>query len=381
MRVCLVTNQYASPYSGVGTYARELARGLVKSGIQTSVLCPLEQQDDSQGISFIPVYSGSKGTSHARWLSAARVFSRQLGKNPDFDIVHFLDAREALRYRGRGPCVIGTVHDYYFARPLAFWEQRSHYPDWRRRLAYAVLVRILEPRAYSRAHVLIMNSEATRARINEAYRLPPTKSKTVYIGIRISLPGEAVSSQKKTNTVLFVGGNPYRKGLSRLMRAISFLRETNPNLELWVVGTEIPASLRSLAQRLGLKGGLVLYRSVPRATLIRLYEEATIFALPGVTEAFGLVFLEAMACGCPVIAPEDGGAREIIEDGTSGFLIPLDRDDLLTLRLSQLLNDPVLRQTIAEEGRRRLDHFSPERMVTETIRLYQAAMNHHGYVL
>jgi glycosyltransferase involved in cell wall biosynthesis len=294
--------------------------------------------------------------------------SRSLAALPSFDIVHFLDAREALFYRGGGRAMVGTVHDYYFSSPSLFWQQRAHYPDWMQRLCYATLVRALEPRAYRKANFLIMNSAATRQRISDTYRLAAEKSKTIYIGLEFETFDPTPCERR--DAVLFVGGNPHRKGLHRLVRAVAYLRKRWPSLELWVVGTSLSRSLSKAASPLIAEGALKIFPVVSAETLKELYRSAQVFALPGLTEAFGLVFLEAMAHDCPVIGPEDGGAGEIIIDGKTGFLVSSDRDDLLLLRLSQYLTDSVLCREITEAARDRLRQFSPESMIQDTLSCY-----------
>ena len=369
MKICLVTNQYASPYSGVGTYARSLTRGFVSAGIDVTIVCPRDQTASDSDVTFITVPQRRGPGSHARWLTLSYAFSQCLGRSPAFDIIHFLDAREALFYRGAGPVVVGTVHDYYFSSPRLFWQERLHYPDWMQRFCYATAVRALEPRSYHKTDFLIMNSEATRKRISAAYRLPKTKSETIYIGLAFDTVQPSFGGRQ--DAILFVGGNPYRKGLHRLIRATTHLRQRWPSLELWVVGTSLPHSLRKNASVLLTNNALKVYSMAEAETLRELYRAARVFALPGLTEAFGLVFLEAMAHGCPVIGPQDGGAQEIIIDGTTGFLVPADRDDLLLHRLSQYLTDSVLCQEIASRARERLARFSPDHMVRETLACYQ----------
>jgi glycosyltransferase involved in cell wall biosynthesis len=373
MKICLATNQFASPFSGVGTYARALARGLVSAGMDVTVLCPADQVGRAPDLAFIPVSQRRWPSSHARWFILSHSFSRHLGKMPGFDIVHFLDAREALFYCGVGPTVVGTVHDYYFSSPRLFWQERAHYPDWVQRLCYATLVRALEPRAYRKARFLIMNSEATRQRISATYRSAETRSKTIHIGLEFDTVEP--STGERQDAVLFVGGNPYRKGLPRLMRAVIQLRRRWPRLELWVVGTSLPSPLRRLASRLLAQNALKVQPAVSVETLGERYQTARVFALPGRTEAFGLVFLEAMAHDCPVIGPEDGGAQEIIIDGQTGFLVPADRDDLLLLRLSQYLTDRSLCQEMAARAREQLPRFSSETMVRETRVLYETLLS------
>lgn len=374
MKICLVTHQFVSPFSGVGTYARVLAHGLATAGADIAVLCPEDQRDASSDLLFLSSPALSRSGSHARWIYASRAFARCLGKSPSFDVVHFLDAREALAYGGRGPAVVGTVHDYYFTHPFSYWRARQYYPDWKKRLAYAVAVRTFEPMAYRKQSRLIANSDATRARILSAYGLPAERMKTIYIALGLHVEKNTPSQERRENTVLFVGGNPYRKGLPRLLRSISSLRREHPDIELWAVGTPLPKPLKRLITQLGLGQCLTHWPSLSKKDLIALYRKATCLALPGLTEAFGLVFLEALSFGCPVIGPTDGGAGEIIDDDETGFLIPAADDALLTHRLTQLLNDSNLRDRMVQAAKPRLARFNTNTMVAQTLEVYESVL-------
>ncbi len=374
MKICLVTHQFVSPFSGVGTYARVLAHGLAAGGADIAVLCPEDQRDTSSDLLFLSAPALSRSGSHARWIHASRAFARCLGKSPPFDVVHFLDAREALSYGGRGPAVVGTVHDYYFTHPFSYWRARRYYPDWKKRLAYAVAVRTFEPMAYRKQSWLIANSDATRARILSAYGLPAERMKTIYIALGLHVEENAPPQERREDTVLFVGGNPYRKGLPRLLRSISSLRREHPDIELWAVGTPLPRPLQRLITQLGLGQCLTHWPSLSKKDLIALYQKATCLALPGLTEAFGLVFLEALSYGCPVIGPADGGAGEIIDDGKTGFLIPAADDALLTHRVTQLLVDFNLRDRMVQTAKSRLARFNTNTMVAQTLEVYESVL-------
>ena len=97
-----------------------------------------------------------------------------------------------------------------------------------------------------------------------------------------------------------------------------------------------------------------------------------VLLLPSAQESFGLAALEAMACGVPVVASEVGGLPEVIEDGVSGFLLPMDALDEMAARAVALLTDAALHRRIVEGARRRVqDHFCAERVVPMYEKCYQ----------
>ncbi|MBN1423562.1 glycosyltransferase family 4 protein [Candidatus Fermentibacteria bacterium] len=369
MRVCLATGQYALPYSGVGTYARALAAGLLRLGIQVVVACPPSQCASVPGLDFLPV-PFRRLPNHARWMGHAWAFSRRLRPLRDVDLVHFIDAREALWFRTRDIASVGTVHDYYFVDPGYYWRHRSRYPDWPTRLAYATIARALERVAYGKVHALIANSDATKTRVLHAYH-PGGCMTTIHIGLDLAIDkGDAAG---RNDSILFVGGNPYRKGLDRLVACLPYLAV--PDAELWVAGTRIPSPMASLAIKNGLWPRIKRFGLVHGDALASLYRKAKVVALPGVTEAFGLVFMEAMAAGCAVVGPSDGGAGELIHDGKDGFLVPYEDDELLRGRLNELLTDDELRQHMVDAAAQTVAQFTPHRMAVQTREVYDAALN------
>jgi len=368
VKVCLATGQFASPYSGVGTYARALATGLRRQGIHVVILCPQEQIEPSSGFTFVPA-PAMRLPGHAQWLSHAYAFSRGFSNVRDVDLVHFLDAREALWHVGRRVAAVGTVHDYYFTDPAQYWQHRQRYPDWQLRTAYSLIVRTLERAAYRKVDTLIANSEATNARVSAAYRLSGRLT-TIHIGLDLTVISPLPTD--RTDSVLFVGGNAYRKGLDRLIRCLPHL--TPARTELWVAGTEVPRRLRTLAMTSGVWSRIRQHGAVNADTLATLYRGAKVLALPGVTEAFGLVFMEAMAAGCAVVGPADGGASEFVHDGVNGYLVPYDDDQLLRERLSVLLNDEECRRRMTESAASSLASHTVERMTSKTVQLYRSVL-------
>lgn len=367
MRICLVTGQFATPYSGVGTYARALATGMRAEGAEVRVACPGEQVDLALGFEFMPV-SVRRVPGHARWVAHAWSFGRSLKGAGNADVVHFVDAREGLWYAGSAPAV-GTIHDYYFVDPVHFWRRRACYPDWRVRLAYAAVTRHLERRAYRTLCALIANSDCTRTRVASAYRLPNPVT-TIHIGLPLQIVER--DDDQRSDSVLFVGGNPSRKGLDRLIRCLPLLP---PPVELWIAGSTVPPAHEALARRLGVWSRVRQLGMVHGEALRSLYRQAKVLALPGITEAFGLVFMEAMASRCAVIGPTDGGAGELVEDGVTGYLVPYDDDDLLARRLTTLMTEHTVRCTMTDRAARALSRFSVETMAARTLHVYRTLLS------
>ncbi len=93
--------------------------------------------------------------------------------------------------------------------------------------------------------------------------------------------------------------------------------------------------------------------------------------MPSLIEAFGIVFLEAMAAGIPVIGSNTGGIPELVKDGENGFLVDPDNHIELTQKILKLLNDDALRTSFINSGFQCVKNYSADKMVSDTIAIYQ----------
>lgn len=116
---------------------------------------------------------------------------------------------------------------------------------------------------------------------------------------------------------------------------------------------------------LGLEDRVSYIEQPDQAALVRLYQQATVFALPSDEEGLGVVLLEAMACGVPVVSTRSGGPDEIVTDGEDGYLVPRDDAAALSLRLEHLLLNPKLNMRMGQKARRTIDHRYAEHVAGE----------------
>ncbi len=96
--------------------------------------------------------------------------------------------------------------------------------------------------------------------------------------------------------------------------------------------------------------GWIEHRSLPE-----IYNRVDIFVLPSYSEALGLVIMEAMASGLPVIATKTSGAKDLIEDGETGFLVPIGDPPAIKEKVKILLENPDLRESMSRAGRKRIE--------------------------
>jgi len=202
-----------------------------------------------------------------------------------------------------------------------------------------------------------------------------------------SLPEVNASSAARhgAGPVLFVGRLVERKGVAHLIEAIARLGPTGPQLEIVGEGPERPA-LEALAHRLGVAQQVMFRGKVAPHELQASYARAAVCVLPSVldargdTEGLGVVLLEAMNHGTPVIASRVGGIPDIVEDGVSGLLVPPGDADALAAALRRVGDDPALAHRLGQSGRRRLrEQFSWPAIVQRWLDLYAGLVTRPRY--
>src|SRR3972149_2217609 len=389
LRLCLFTQQYGHLWSGLGTYTTNLVDGLADAGHDVTVVCPEEPDRRAhQKVQVVTVPKNRIDLSHGQWFSLSFKFSRLLPvllKQGNFQLIHFTDAREALFCpKVEGP-LVGTVHDCYFAEapknPLSY---RLHYHDWIKRFLYYDAVRRLEPRALRKLTGIIANSRYVKEALIRSYHLPATTIEVIYNGIHgppasssaakaVGMPiGYQGGQLPEEIRLLFVGSNFQRKGLPTLIRALPQVLARIPNVRLYVIGRDPnKEAMRRLAQRMKVEEHVQFVGWLSHSEVLDYFGKADIFVMPSLIEGFGIVFLEAMAAGVPVIGGSVGGTRELITDGVNGFLVrPLDVQDLAH-KICMVLENKPLREQLIFQGYQTIKGFTVERMVEETIAYYE----------
>jgi glycosyltransferase involved in cell wall biosynthesis len=141
------------------------------------------------------------------------------------------------------------------------------------------------------------------------------------------------------------------ESLAYLLTSLSLLGRKRSDFKLLIVGGGLlRAEFEKMAEEL-IPGKAIFAGTVPREQMQRYYSAADIFAFPGIRESIGMVYLEAQSCGLPVVAIDTGGAAQMVQNGRTGLLVPPDGGSAMADAIEKLLDDPVLRKTLGEEGR------------------------------
>jgi len=376
--IILCTQQFGNYWSGLGAYSTHLARGLVRSGLKVTVVSP-GTSAKVEGVDIISVSPSKYDPTHGGWFSLSYAYTKAI-KDIEADIVHFTDARESFAYKGNIPS-IGTLHDDYFARhKWNLFYYKKDYVDWLKRWAYYSFVTLTERRSLRRLTGLLANSNATAKTISNVYKIPHKNINTIYLGMDLEIAPitKDLENRRLTNpTLLLVGGNIQRKGLPIILRALKSLIKEIPNLTLQVVGKNQNIDrMKALANKLGVGDYVDFLGWVPPEKIHMYYRQASIFVMPSLMEGFGLVFLEAMAQGLPVIGGNVGGTSELIKDGENGILVSPGHSASLHDKILSLLTNGDFRKKLIKNGYKTIEkRFAVKNMIHETVRYYDEVLS------
>jgi phosphatidylinositol alpha-mannosyltransferase len=218
----------------------------------------------------------------------------------------------------------------------------------------------------TRLHGRIAVSAAARHFIDRFF---PGDYKVIPNGVDIGRYANAVPLarwQDGTPNVLFVGRHEPRKGLLDLLKAHRILRKTGSGSRLLVVGSgpQEREARRYVATR-GLQGVEFLGR-VTDAEKSQLFRTADVYASPATGgESFGIVLLEAMAAGTPIVCSDIHGYKGVVRRGREALLVPPREPKELAVAIDRLLRDPALRTRMGEAGRARAEEFSWPRVTAK----------------
>jgi len=350
MKIGLVCPYIYPETGGVAQHVRHLYENLRLRGHDVRIITASHGPQRASegdilriGVGFSVPLNGSMGTLtfSPRYISQVR----ELLERERFDILHlhepFVPFLSLFLLRESNSVNIATFHAYAGFSP-----------------SYELGSRVMKAHA-ARLHGRIAVSAAARHFIDRFF---PGDYKVIPNGVDIPRFEGAVPIarwQDGTPNVLFVGRHEPRKGLIDLLKAHRILRRTGYEERLLVVGggPQEREARRYVATR-GLKAVEFLGR-VSDAEKAQLFRTADIYCSPATGgESFGIVLLEAMAAGAPIVASDIHGYKGVVRRGREGLLVPPHEPKELARAIARLLDDPVMRVEMGAAGRRRAEEFS-----------------------
>jgi D-inositol-3-phosphate glycosyltransferase len=375
---------------GMNVYVRELGRALAARGARLDIFTRRQTSDVDDVVEYAPgarvIHIDAGPHRHVDkydildylpdFACGIQRFRALTGAS--YDLIHshyWLSGRLGLLFADRwGVPMVSTFHTLAqlknrVAETAAEREQAVRYEIERRTMAGSD--RIVALTAVDRQQMLRHYGQQAPIAV-----IPGGVDLERFSPLPKSAARERLGLRAGQKVVLFVGRIQRLKGLEVLLRAFARLQELDA--ELLIVGgrpgtthesREI-SRLQHLAGKLGIAERTRFVGAVPHEELPLYYSAADVSVMPSSYESFGLVAVESLACGTPVVATRVGGLTSIVRDGETGLLVPWRDADLFAERLLQLLHDDGLRQRLAGQARESVLSYGWDRIADEHLALY-----------
>lgn len=384
-------------YGGAGVHVEYLAAELAKL-MEMEVRCFGDQNEEKGNLTVkgIPYDNPVFNKTNDKLKAVLQTLSTSIQMNADHidaDIVHchtwyaqFAGIVAKLCY---GIPLVITTHSL---EPLRPWKREQlgrgyDASSW------------VEKTAIEMADAVIAVSKETKEDVLKYFEVDEEKIKVIYNGINL----EEYIVTRETSTldrygidkskpyVLFVGRITRQKGIIHLVNAIKYI-DPDTQIVLCAGAPDTPEIAKEMEDsvdevkktRLNV---IWIDEMLPKEEVIQLYSHAEVFCCPSIYEPFGIINIEAMACKTAVVASAVGGIKEVVVDGETGILVPVEQQDQapfepmdpdkfakdLAEGINKVINDKGLRESMAEKGRKRVEeHFDWIAIAKQVEELYKS---------
>ncbi|MBI5878932.1 MAG: glycosyltransferase [Chloroflexi bacterium] len=387
---------------GMNVYVRELSRELGRRGYAVDVFTRCESQIHPPIVELGP---------NARVVHICAGPLQHQEKNRLYEYLPEF-VREVAEFADMEGCRYDVIHSHYW---LSGWVARELQARWRVPVVQmfhtlgAMKDKVARPDE-SREHPqridtereimrwadrVVAATELDKRQMVTLYNVPGDPIRIVPCGVDLALfrPTDQAHARQEvgldagSSTVLFVGRMEPLKGIDDLLHAIALIQRNGnmpcSRLSLMLIGgsaedhpdamTGEMGRLIQMRDALGLQEMVAFLGAQGQDILPLYYAAADVVVMPSHYESFGMVALEAMACGTPVIASDVGGLSYTVVDGVTGFLVPAKDPDSLADAICHVLNDQVFRDTLGQQAARAARSYGWERIADQILAVYDEA--------
>ncbi|AMM53806.1 glycosyltransferase family 4 protein [Pyrococcus kukulkanii] len=382
MRVALVSDWYYPKVGGVASHMHHLARHLKERGHDVAIVTNnlktgKEKELKELGIELRKI-SGTVSPIVGINLTYSLKSNKELGGYlNDFEVIHSHHAFTPLALKavkaGRklGKATLLTTHSISFYHESSLWKALgltfplfSHYLSF----PHKIIAVSNSAKAFIE-HFTDVPVEVIPNGVDDELFKPLSEDEKADVKEKLGLEGRVV---------LYVSRMSPRKGPHVLLNAFQRIVEEADDVTLVMVGTgEMLPFLKAQAKFLGIERRVRFLGYVPGEILPKLYASADVFVLPSITsEAFGIVILEAMASGVPVVATTVGGIPEVVQESGSGVLVPPGDEVALERAIIKILSDKNFANKLGKAGRKAVEKEYSWKVVVEKIeKVYEEVLN------
>jgi len=399
VRVAVLTREYPPHvYGGAGVHVEYLTRELARLA-DVDVHCwgdPAQSAGGPVAHGYRPWDALDGPTPHAAALETISIDLAMAAGAEGADIAHshtwYANLAGHLAKLLYGIPHVATVHSLEPLRPWKAEQLGGGYvvSSWCERTALEAA-----------DHIIAVSSEHRRDLLACYPSVDPEHVSVIYNGIDAGQyrPDAGTGALERAGidpdapSVVFVGRITRQKGLTHLLDAAASI---DPAAQLVLCAgapdtPEIAAEIEAKVVRVQAERGNVVWvrDMLPKADVVQILSNASVFVCPSIYEPLGIVNLEAMACEAPVVATATGGIPEVVDDGETGLLVPFDpaadatcapRDPAcfaadIAARVNELLADPARARAMGQAGRRRaVEHFDWAAVAAQTMDLYRSLL-------
>ncbi|HEX7621642.1 MAG TPA: glycosyltransferase [Anaerolineales bacterium] len=384
---------------GMNVYVRDLTRELGRMGIHVDVFTRSQNEhvphvlhDLGFGNRVVHVPAGPEipfpkselAGYIPQFVDGIRLFAKEKGVKYDLIHSHYWMsglAAEALSDRWEGIPILHMFHT------LGEMKNRVARSEAEREGAYRLDG---ERQVVARADRIIAATPAEQAQLEWLYKADSRKVTVIPPGVDTShfypIPADEarqfIGLASDARMILFVGRIEPLKGVATLIQAVACLRLKNLKepVHLAVIGGDPEAGaddiseemirLQKLCDDLTVGKMVVFLGKRGQDTLPYYYSAAEVVVMPSYYESFGMVALEAMACGTPVIASQVGGLAFLVQDGVTGYTVPTEDHIALCERLTSLLGDETLRRKMGNNAVENAQNYIWEKIASQIVQVY-----------
>jgi len=385
---------------GMNVYVRDLTRELGRLGIHVDVFTRSQDEhvphvlhDLGYGNRVVHVPAGPEYPVDKRSLAnyvpefveGIKTFSAEKGIR--YDLIHSHYWTSGLAAASLSDAWGGTpiVHMFH---TLGEMKNRVAQSDEERESPERIAV---EKRVLARADRVVVATLAEQTQLRFLYKADDRKLEIIPPGVDTShfypIPADeakqCIGLAPEDRMVLFVGRIEPLKGVDTLIRAMACLKwkEHDRPVQLAIIGGEPDVSpeemsaemtrLQRLCDELSMGKMIVFLGKRGQDTLPYYYSAAEVLVMPSHYESFGMVALEAMACGTPVIASDVGGLGFLVQDGETGYTLPDGEPDQLCEKLSLLLEDRALRERMGRRAAEVAQSYDWAKIAKQILNVYE----------
>jgi glycosyltransferase involved in cell wall biosynthesis len=391
MRVFTLSWEYPPRViGGLARHAEGLSKAMASLGHEVHVVtldfpgAPYEEEEHPLYVHRVPVDQPAP-TFHTWVLLFNHFFEKRVGqlakKYGPPDIIHVHDwltapAGVASKHLLRVPLVM-TFHSTESLRTSS-----SHSPE-------SAMVGGLEWWGSYEAARVIAVSEWMRSEVVSEFKVPPNKVTEIPNAVDMAKFEKKVDIgatrtkwkvQPGEKLITAVGRLTSQKGFDYLIRALAVVQQSIPDSKLLVMGDGyMRGELEALAKGEGVAARTTFAGFVSDDDLVDAMKSSDMVAIPSRFEPFGIIALEAMAAGVPVLVSRVGGLAEIVENDVDGLEVDPDSPSSIAKATVRLLSDRALASRLAAKAREKVEAYSWERSAAKTLEVYEAAIGEARY--